>query len=80
MIRAGSPREMFDLARFLTLQPIPRGRRVGVASGGPSPREWAETDPGSFPDFLDQDSRRPTPRATLRLAVDEGLPPVIPSR
>lgn len=38
MIRAGSLREMFDLARFLTLQPIPRGRRVGVVSnaGGPA--------------------------------------------
>lgn len=38
MIRAGSLREMFDLARFLTLQPVPRGRRVGVVSnaGGPA--------------------------------------------
>ncbi|MDX1647029.1 MAG: acetate--CoA ligase family protein [Longimicrobiales bacterium] len=38
MIRAGSLREMFDLARFLTLQPVPAGRRVGVVSnaGGPA--------------------------------------------
>ena len=38
MIRAGSLREMFDLARFLTQQPIPGGSRVGLVSnaGGPA--------------------------------------------
>lgn len=38
MIRAGSLREMFDLGRFLTLQPVPRSRRVAVVSnaGGPA--------------------------------------------
>ena len=38
MIRAGSLREMFDLGRFLTLQPVPPGRKVAVVSnaGGPA--------------------------------------------
>ncbi|MEX2465705.1 MAG: acetate--CoA ligase family protein [Gemmatimonadota bacterium] len=38
MIRAGSLREMFDLARFLTLQKLPEGRKVAVVSnaGGPA--------------------------------------------
>ncbi|NIR78489.1 MAG: GNAT family N-acetyltransferase, partial [Gemmatimonadetes bacterium] len=38
MIRAGSLREMFDLGRFLTQQPVPRGRRVAIISnaGGPA--------------------------------------------
>lgn len=37
MIRAGSLREMFDLGRFLTLQPVPRGRRVAIVSNGGGP-------------------------------------------
>lgn len=38
VIRATSLREMFDLARFLTQQPLPGGRRVGIVSnaGGPA--------------------------------------------
>lgn len=38
IIRAGSLQEMFDLARFLTLEPLPPGRKVAVVTnaGGPS--------------------------------------------
>lgn len=38
MIRVASLREMFDLGRFLTQQPVPTGRRVAVISnaGGPA--------------------------------------------
>jgi acetate---CoA ligase (ADP-forming) len=38
VIRATSLREMFDLARFLTQQPLPSGGRVGIVSnaGGPA--------------------------------------------